>query len=581
MSLGGSLEDLSLLDILQIVNVSRRTGVLRLVPSSMGTSFIYFSAGNVEDIVGDFSEEAFLAFFEEQDLVDPSDMAEARERGNGDSRAVLRRLLETGALNTQLLDQARRLEISRRLRSLTQVSEGQFDFFLTEAGDELASNTVPPFSPLKRSVSPQNLLTQTLSEDSLSEWAEPRRTEEPQRHPASEDAGPAPEQALAPQEPPREVEPEIAPPPKQPPHQPPARTFRIKPARNRITIVLASDESIFRKLLSQRLLEHFADLRVVSSLDDYRLTCTRLLSERTPFVALVDLLMPTQSGEGYLGGLELIQDSHQRFPQVKIILMTDLDDEKILGVARSHGALAVLSKPGLAHLKVDEFEQSIKAFADTFCREVDSLIPPVEEEVASFLSDLGAESSASGDRIRDQLALLKGLMGELASPKESSEISLLVLRLASEYFERAVLFLVRKDAFVGLGGFGETGDDENMAVKVRRLKINPGRGSFLDDAVDQRSSVLRPDSEFAPEDRDVMAMLGAYTPPTAVALPMMSRGRVIAMLYGDNAVSGQELPDLTGMEIFMTQAGMAMEKALLELQLLHMKRSIPPDHNGR
>jgi hypothetical protein len=34
------------------------------------------------------------------------------------------------------------------------------------------------------------------------------------------------------------------------------------------------------------------------------------------------------------------------------------------------------------------------------------------------------------------------------------------------------------------------------------------------------------------------------------------------------------------MEIFMTQAGMAMEKALLEIQLLHMKRSIPSEKKG-
>jgi DNA-binding NarL/FixJ family response regulator len=354
----------------------------------------------------------------------------------------------------------------------------------------------------------------------------------------------------------------------------------MKPARNRITILLASDESIFRKLLRKRLLEHFADVCIVSSLNDYRLACTRLLAERTPFVTLVDLLMPTQSSEGYLGGLELVQDAHQRFPQVKIVLMTDLSDEKILSVARANGALAILPKPGLANLKVDEFEESIRSFADSFCAEVDKMIPPVEEEVASFLSDLGADTPGSGDRIRDQLSLLKGLMGELASPKESSEISLLVLRLAAEYFERAVLFLVRKEAFVGLGGFGETGDEENMTAKVRRLKISAGRGSFLDDAVKRRSSIQKAGQDLGPEDKQAMAMLGAYIPPTAVALPMMSRGRVIAMLYGDNAVSGQALPDLTGMEIFMTQAGMAMEKALLEIQLLHMKRSIPSEKKG-
>jgi CheY-like chemotaxis protein len=578
MSLGGSLEDLSLLDILQIVNVSRRTGVLRLAPPSMGTSFIYFAAGNVEDIVGDFSEEGFLAFFEDQDLVDATDLSEARERANGDSRMVLRRLLETGALNTQLLEQARRLEISRRLRNLTQISEGQFNFFLTEAGDELESSTVEPFSPLKKSVSPQNLLTQTLTEESLIEWAEPRRPEEahgPMPASAAEDQavqGPVPQ----PQAPPEQDPDAVLPEPQKPAFQPAQpRTFRMKPARNRITILLASDESIFRKLLQKRLLEHFADVCIVSSLNDYRLACTRFLADRTPFVTLVDLLMPTQSSEGYLGGLELIQDAHQRFPQVKIVLMTDLSDDRILSVARDNGALAVLPKPGLANLKVDEFEESIRSFADTFCAEVDKMIPPVEEEVASFLSDLGAETPGSGDRIRDQLSLLKGLMGELASPKESSEISLLVLRLAAEYFERSVLFLVRKDAFVGLGGFGETGDQENMTAKVRRLKISAGRGSFLDDAVKGRTSVQKAGQDLSPEDKEAMAMLGAYIPPTAVALPMMSRGRVIAMLYGDNAVSGQDLPDLTGMEIFMTQAGMAMEKALLEIQLLHMKRSIP------
>ncbi|MCX7829626.1 MAG: DUF4388 domain-containing protein [Acidobacteria bacterium] len=42
MGLVGSLEDLSLLDILQIVNVSKRTGVLKLKPREEIDYFIYF-----------------------------------------------------------------------------------------------------------------------------------------------------------------------------------------------------------------------------------------------------------------------------------------------------------------------------------------------------------------------------------------------------------------------------------------------------------------------------------------------------------------------------------------------------------
>jgi hypothetical protein len=61
---------------------------------------------------------------------------------------------------------------------------------------------------------------------------------------------------------------------------------------------------------------------------------------------------------------------------------------------------------------------------------------------------------------------------------------------------------------------------------------------------------------------------------------MISRGRVVALLYADNAISGDPLPDLSGIEIFMAQAGLAMEKALLERQLMHLKRSIPNQLGG-
>lgn len=353
--------------------------------------------------------------------------------------------------------------------------------------------------------------------------------------------------------------------------------MRVTPPRSRLTVVLCADESTFRHLLRKRLLNLFEDVIATSRVEEYAEAVERLLEKRRPFVALVDLLLPTRSGEGYLGGLEVLEETSRRFPQVKVFLMTDLSDEGILGVARGHGVTAILEKPGLARLKVSEFEHSIDDFSRRFCAEVERLIPPVEEEVITFLHDLGAESPAAGDRIRDQLSLLKGLMGELASPKESSEISLLVLRLAAEYFDRAILFLVRRDAYVGLGGFGETGDPELMIQKVRRLKVPVGAGAFFEEAVPSRSTLQKPAGALSSVDRDFIAAIGALEPTEVAVIPMVSRGRVIALLYGDNARTLEPLPDLTGMEIFMAQAGLAMEKALLEMQLMNLKRSIPKE----
>ena len=48
MGLVGSLEDLSLLDILQIVNVSRRTGILKVHPAGGDACFVHFQGGGIQ-----------------------------------------------------------------------------------------------------------------------------------------------------------------------------------------------------------------------------------------------------------------------------------------------------------------------------------------------------------------------------------------------------------------------------------------------------------------------------------------------------------------------------------------------------
>jgi hypothetical protein len=48
---------------------------------------------------------------------------------------------------------------------------------------------------------------------------------------------------------------------------------------------------------------------------------------------------------------------------------------------------------------------------------------------------------------------------------------------------------------------------------------------------------------------------------------MISRGQVVIILYGDNLPERRRIGDSTGLEIFLSQAGLAMEKAFLERKL--------------
>ena len=52
----------------------------------------------------------------------------------------------------------------------------------------------------------------------------------------------------------------------------------------------------------------------------------------------------------------------------------------------------------------------------------------------------------------------------------------------------------------------------------------------------------------------------------------MCDGRVAAVLYGDNAPDGAPLPAITGLEVLMQHAGMAMEKAMLIKRVTDMQK---------
>jgi len=165
---------------------------------------------------------------------------------------------------------------------------------------------------------------------------------------------------------------------------------------------------------------------------------------------------------------------------------------------------------------------------------------------------------------RKDLLLLNPMIEELSSPFSSSEITLLVLRFASELMARAVIFLVRKDDILGLGQFGLTipSPDE----RIRGVRISLHESSIFREVVARRNPYK---GHLADEKihREFLDQIGGAVPLEVFIAPIISEGRVIALLYGDNLPAQEKIMETEGLEAFIKVAGFAFEKAILERKL--------------
>src|SRR5262249_49387084 len=81
--------------------------------------------------------------------------------------------------------------------------------------------------------------------------------------------------------------------------------------------------------------------------------------------------------------------------------------------------------------------------------------------------------------------LLCSMLAELRSHSFEAEVSLLIMRYASEVASRGVLFVVKNDEICGLGQFGVagTGVGKTADERVREIHIPIGKRTFFDEVV--------------------------------------------------------------------------------------------------
>jgi len=193
--------------------------------------------------------------------------------------------------------------------------------------------------------------------------------------------------------------------------------------------------------------------------------------------------------------------------------------------------------------------------------------PPVSSEPAKEEFRTRIEN----EEPRREIRALKSMFDELRFPTATAEVTLLILRYASEVVNRAILFMVKKDEVRGLGQFGMELKGRSADQVVRNIKIPLSKPSLFLSVIETRRSYVG-HLEQSESNSYLAAELGGAMPDMVLAIPLIVDDKVALIVYGDNLPERKPIHGIDTLEIFMNQAGMALEKALLEKRLAELQK---------
>ncbi len=146
-------------------------------------------------------------------------------------------------------------------------------------------------------------------------------------------------------------------------------------------------------------------------------------------------------------------------------------------------------------------------------------------------------------------------INDISSQTSQAEILKSLVKHSSNFVPRGAFFIVKNEHLVGWRVFGSeiTGGDE----QVREIFLSVNSSTVLAEAVRQNSVQHAAAGEYA-EDAGYLQKLNFGSPAQMVAIPLVVRGRGVAVLYADAGENGSDL-HAEALESLVRVAGLTVE----------------------
>jgi CheY-like chemotaxis protein len=510
------LEDLPLIDMLQIVAFSQKTGYLQ-IDGPRGRGGIVFNEGLV-----------VCAY-------------------SWSTLKYLRQLGEDlqGAHNVSIL--RKQIEIS--LRELAGLKEGVFHFQVTDSiPTELEGMPVAPFV-IEQGINPEGLLLDLAKDfdEERKETSDLLRSPEPLESssaPVSSETGSAARESSEDEA----VDPE---------------DISEDPSTDEMPVLLVDDEQPVRDILGQVLRDHGYRVYVATGPAEAMGMASEIALSGQRFLVVTDLSMPTTTGRSFRGGLELAKAIKKNDYDAPVLLIAEKLSPKVRSRAKSFGIRRIALKPALSKLDAEAYETDLRVFGAAVIRFLKDLetTETIEEDDGSVQQPV-----AEGSNTTPFLDYIASMTEHLLDPKRSVDVSQLVLQVASKYLERGVLFLIKEQRACGIGGFGFVSTEQASVEVAQTISFNVDQAPPFGE-VSYSGKTERFSAEVDCFQSCIYSVIGRARATECILIPMLSNSEVLVILFGDNAASGRPIGKLRGLELFIGQAGVTLENTYLHSKL--------------
>jgi hypothetical protein len=557
MSLVGSLEDLGLGDLLQIVHLAAKTGVLRL-RGDAGEGQIVFRSGMIREARAKSGPTDLRELLAAKRAVAGPLLERAWIEAHHVGRRLADVLVERGLVTAEALDELRREQIESSVLAMFAWPSGEFSFEMREWVDDEAELAIDP------GLNPQFLALEGT-----------RRADERGQEPIEPSGDPifaAPEDTPASlvlaEEATQLAPPSAAVPPPGvlPPARPPA-------GPSGVPVVLIDPSLAALEWAKAALGPEFSRVHVFQrpslGIDRIRQYLARA---ELPLVVVAEDT-PPDSAAAARDANEIVARLKRQAPAMPVLLLCDESAPERTRRTRADG---VVTRPSAALLADPRSGRERTRIATALAETLTRLVPLAPErkpvvpvEPAPETAEALAEEEATQPDA-DALLRLRETSARIREGAGRGAVLAEVLGFAAQRFARVALFGVRGDRAVGVAqvGLGRSGGPDDEAL--RELSLGSREPAWFRRALDERRPLRSAPTDNG--DHRLAVLLGNEIPSEAYVAPIVTGERVAALLYADNLPGREPLGDTAGLEVLLDAAGIALDRALIERTLTSGRR---------